>query len=313
MIYVKDMGGPIEQGMADFILLKAGELTLELAPWIGGSLASFQRHGSQGIVDLMRPMTGTARVSADPAGATMFPMVPYANRIAGDQFDFEGNTYQFRQLRFGGPSSIHGSGWHSEWTVRCADTQSAELSVDHLSPDEPYSYSAFQYFRLSEDRLMVTIGVTHRGERPLPYGCGLHPFWVREPDATIRFRSTHLWLEGPDNFPTERIATPPELDFYQARPVPHSWRNHCYGGWDGHAEITFPHSEAGLRIEAGPLFRHLMLYCNPRETYFCLEPQTHASGALNRVEQNDDEDLNVIVLKPGESIEETISFIHFSV
>lgn len=296
----------------DFILLNAGELTVELVPRIGGSVASFQRRGPQGIVDLMRPMPEAARINGDPAGATMFPMVPYANRIADDRFDFEGQTYRFEQQR-GESVSIHGSGWRSAWTVRYSNAQSAELSIEHLPPDGPYSYSAFQRFCLSDDRLMVTIGVTNRGVDPLPFGFGYHPFWNREPDITVRFRSTHFWLEGPGGIPTERIATPPELDFFQSRPLPHCWRNNCYGGWDGYAEILFPRSGTGLRIEAGPLFRHLMFYSDPGEKFFCIEPQTHAPGALNRIDKNNNDDLGVFVLKPGESAEETASFMPFSI
>ena len=109
--------------------------------------------------------------------------------------------------------------------------------------------------------------------------------------------------------PTERIATPPELDFSQARPLPLAWRDNCYAGWDGRAEITFPHSGIGLRIEAGSLFQHLMFYCDPAKTFFCVEPQTQATGALNRVAHNDKDDLGVLLLKPGESAEAEVSFI----
>lgn len=296
---------------ADFIRLKAGELAVELAPGIGGSIASFQRRGPQGIVDLMRSMSEAARANADPAGAAMFPMVPYANRIAGDRFDFEGQTYQFKKQR-GESCSIHGSGWRSAWTVHDADPQSAELNLEHLRADEPYSYSAFQRFCLSDDRLVVTIGVTNRGADPLPFGFGYHPFWNREPEVTIRFGATHFWLDGPNSMPTDRIATPPELDFRQGGRLPDRWRNNCYDGWDGHAEISFPCRETGLRIEAGPLFRHLMLYCDPDKTFFCLEPQTHVAGAFNRIERSKGEDLGVFVLDPGESTEETVSFMPFS-
>lgn len=296
----------------DFIHLKAGELAVELAPRIGGSVASFQRRGSQGIVHLMRPMTEAAWVSADPAGAAMFPMVPYANRMAGDRFDFEGQSYQFKK-QSGESSSIHGSGWRSAWTVHYSNAQSAELTLEHLPSDEPYSYSAFQRFCLSDDRLMVTIGVTNRGANPLPFGFGQHPFWDREPEVTIRFRATQFWIEGPDSMPTDRIVTSPELDFSQGGRLPDRWRNNCYGGWDGHAEISFPRRGTGLRIEAGPLFRHLMLYSDPQKTFFCLEPQTHVAGAFNRVERNKDDDLGVFVLDPGESTEEAVSFIPFSI
>ena len=40
----------------------------------------------------------------------------------------------------------------------------------------------------------------------------------------------------------------------------------------------------GLRLtmSAEPVFKHLMIYADPQQPYFCVEPQTNASGAFNR-------------------------------
>lgn len=286
---------------------------VDLAPEIGGCIASFRTHRAGSIVNLMRPMSEEAKASRNAGGAAMFPMVPYANRIAGNHFDFHGHTYQFKQNVPEEPFTIHGTGWQSAWTVATANATSAELNLDHLASNEPHSYSAVQRFRLTPDRLVVMTGVTNRGDRTMPFGFGQHPCWERQAGVTLRFRSTHFWLSGAAGVPTERIATPPELDFSQARPLPLAWRDNCYAGWDGRAEITFPHSGIGLHIDASSLFRHLMFYCDPAKTFFCVEPQTHATGALNRVAHNDEDHLGVLLLEPGESAEAEISFIQFQI
>ena len=293
------------------VTLTAGDLVVELVPEIGGSVASFRMCRESGIVNLMRPMSEEAQTSRNAGGAAMFPMVPYANRITGNCFDFEGRTYRFRPNVPAERFAIHGTGWQSEWTVGALSSVSADLHLDHLRSDEPYAYSAIQRFRLHPDRLTVTTLVTNRGDGVMPFGFGQHPCWDRHADVTLRFRSSHYWLGGAERVATERIATPPELDFSQAKQLPPSWRDNCYGGWDGCAEVTFPDIGVGLRIEAGHLFRHLMLYCDPGKAFFCVEPQTHAAGALNRILDNDQEDLGIFVLKPGESAEAEIAFIPF--
>ncbi len=291
----------------------AGDLAVDLAPEIGGSVASFRMCRTDGIVNLMRPMSEEARVNRNASGAGMFPMVPFANRITGNYFDFEGRTYRFKPNVPGERFAIHGTGWQSEWSVGAANTTSAELHLDRRTSDEAYSYSAFQRFRLYPDSLTVITGVTNRGDLAMPFGFGQHPCWERHADVTLRFRSTHFWLGGAENVATERIAMPAELDFSRARPLPGAWRDNCYGGWDGCAEVTFPHLGVGLRMEAGSLFRHLMLYCDPGKPFFCLEPQTHAAGALNRIVNHDQDDPGLFVLKPGESAEAEISFIQFQI
>ena len=298
-------------GGSGLLTLTAGDLVLDLAPEIGGCVASFRMRRPDSTVNLMRSMPEKALADGNAGGASMFPMVPFANRIIGNSFDFEGHTYQLKPNVPGEPFAIHGTGWQSKWTVAAANEALAELRLDHSDSDGPYSYSAFQRFHLHHDRLTVTTGVTNRGNRAMPFGFGQHPGWDRQAGVTLRFRSTHYWLGGSERVATERIATPPELDFSAARHLPAAWRDNCYGGWDGRAEITFPQSGIGLRIEAASLFQHLMLYCDPAKPFFCVEPQTHAAGALNRIVENEESNLGLIVLKPNESAEAEMSFICF--
>ncbi len=297
------------EGVADgpSIHLAAGDLTMELVPAIGGSVASFRKAG----LDLMRPMSTPAKWKGDSAGAAMFSMLPYANRIADNCFDFEGRTYQFAPNAPGQRYNLHGTGWTSAWRAAEVNADSAELRLDRLAPGEPYAYSAYQRFKLSPDRLVVGLEISNCGERAMPFGFGLHPWWHRYPDVRLRFHAEHLWLEDFDHLATDRISVSPELDFSHGRSLPAIWCNNCYSGWDGIAEILFPDLKIGLRIEADPVFRHLMLYSDPSQPVFCLEPQTHAVGALNRIDV-DSEDSEMIVLKPGECAKGEVSFVPIS-
>jgi aldose 1-epimerase len=54
-----------------------------------------------------------------------------------------------------------------------------------------------------------------------------------------------------------------------------------------------------------------MIYADPAKPYFCLEPQTNAVGAFNRMGQGYDDKLGVIVLEPGASREGSMSFVPF--
>ena len=288
--------------------LAAGALQVSLVPDTGGSVASVSWCRPAGRVDLMRPMSGEARGRRDATGAAMFPMVPFANRICGNRFAFEGRTHRFQPNVPGEPMSLHGTGWQSAWTVARATSTDAELVLDRVEPKEPFSYSASERFVLRPDRLIITIRVINRGECAMPFGFGLHPWWILESNMTLKFRSTHFWLEGPEYIATDRIIVPHELDFSQAQSLPRTWRNNCYSGWDGRAEVGFPNSGIGLLIEADSAFRHLMLYSDPDKSVICLEPQTHASGALNRLDRNDEDDLGIVVLRPGEAIEGTVTF-----
>ena len=72
-----------------------------------------------------------------------------------------------------------------------------------------------------------------------------------------------------------------------------------------------PERRAGLKIYADPIFGHLMLYADPRKPYFCLEPQSNAPCAFNRMAGRDGALFGARRLAPGESLEGTIRFLPF--
>ena len=135
-------------GGTSLLTLTAGDLLLDLAPEVGGSVAEFRMRRPDGLINLMRSMPEKALADRNAGAASMFPMVPFANRIIGNRFDFEGRTYQLQPNVSAEPFTIHGTGWQSKWTVATASETSAELRLDHSDSDGPYSYSALQRFRL---------------------------------------------------------------------------------------------------------------------------------------------------------------------
>jgi aldose 1-epimerase len=285
------------------LTLKAGELEVGLVPQIGGSVSSLRWRG----IDLMRRLSKEDRDAGNVLGVAMFPMTPYANRIAGNAFDF--GATRWRVLPNNPPETfnVHGSGWQHAWTVAEAGSANATLSLEIAAGAEPYSYRATQAFLLSEEGLSVTVTLTNTGTGFLPFGFGLHPWFDRDPDVTLQFQARRFYLEEPAGVSGDPITLPPELDFAEARPLPGGWRNNDYGGWGGEATIRFPTRGAGLRIKADPIFRHLMLYADPAKPYFCVEPQTNASGAFNRGKWDDAEE-GVIVLAPGKGAAGTVTY-----
>jgi len=54
-----------------------------------------------------------------------------------------------------------------------------------------------------------------------------------------------------------------------------------------------------------------MLYADPTQPYFCLEPQTNAVCAFNKLGRYSEADLGVIVLEPGAAAEGSMTFTPF--
>lgn len=293
--------------ISELVTLKDGALEVGLAPHIGGSVSALRWRG----IDLMRRLSNGDLDAGNVLGVAMFPMTPYANRIAGNAFDFGGRCFRVQPNNPPEKFNVHGSGWQHAWDIAEIGTANATLSLDIAAGDEPYSYRATQAFAISDDSLGVTMTLTNTGPAPMPFGFGLHPWFDRDLDVTLQFKARRFYLEEPDGLSGDPITLPPELDFAENRPLPGGWRNNDYGGWSGEATIRYPARGAGLRIKADPVFKHLMLYANPTKPYFCVEPQTNASGAFNRGGWDDPQE-GVIVLGPGERAAGTVLFMPFA-
>ena len=289
--------------------LVAGKLALDLAPEIGGSVASFRHHG----IELMRPLSVTDWIAGNVLGVAMFPMTPYANRIAGNNFVFRGKAWGVSSNNPPERFNVHGTGWRRKWQVAQHKPAEAMLKLDVIEAGEAYSYRASQHFTLTSNALSVKMRLVNVGSETLPFGFGLHPWFPRDADVTLAFRAQRFYLEEPEGVSGNSITLAPELDFAMARPLPLGWRNNNYGGWDGQATLRFPSRGVGLTLSAGSLFKHLMLYADPTKPYFCLEPQSNASGAFNRPGGFEDPEEGVIVLEPGESAEGTVRFEPFRI
>jgi len=289
---------------SDRLDLCAGELTLALVPAIGGSVASFQLSG----IDLMRPLSAADRAARNVLGVAMFPMVPYANRVTGNAFNFNGRHYAFAANNPPEIYNVHGTGWHRPWRVERADGSQVDLRLDALADETGYLFEASQFFALDASGLTVRLSVTNVGLDTMPFGVGLHPWFDREDDVTVQFSARRFYLEEPEGVSGNPISIPPELDFTNARSLPDGWRNNDYGGWDGHAEIRWPHRGVALAIEADRTVGHLMVYADPKRPFFCIEPQTNASGAFNRSGGFEDPEQGAIILVPRATVSATIRF-----
>ena len=99
-------GWPGMGGASEFVALTAGPMEVGLAPEIGGSVAWCRWRG----IDLMRPLSDADAASGNVLGVACFPMVPYANRIAGNAFAFEGKAWRFEANNPPERLNVHGMG-----------------------------------------------------------------------------------------------------------------------------------------------------------------------------------------------------------
>jgi aldose 1-epimerase len=281
----------------EVVQLRRGPYELEVCPGQGGCITGFRHRGR----DLLRPATPRYFADGDPQEASSFPMVPFSNRIADARFDFLGQTHQLARNAPPEPHAIHGDGWQNPWAVAEATRSRVVLDFAHRSAGTPLDYRARQTLALDGRGLAVTVEIANAGPRPMPAGLGLHPYFIRSEGVTLTARLDHVWLPGERKIPQQRAALTAGWDFARGLRLGPLDLDHCFGGWDGAAQIRWPETDLTLAIAAEPLFGHLVVYVPPGQDFFCVEPVSHANDGFNLLDRGV-AGTGVRILAPGERL-----------
>jgi aldose 1-epimerase len=248
---------------------------LVIDPERGGSLARFDWCGEP----LFRPACGPTIFDS-----ACFPLVPFSNRIARGRFGWEGRDVTLAPNFPGGdhPHPLHGMGWLSAWQVSEADEASAILSHDHAAGDWPWAYRAEQRMTLSARGFEHRLRVINLSQEPMPAGLGFHPYFPQT-EATI-YHGLHLgeWTNDEGGLPLKLRRRERACDWWQGQPVATRHVDTVYVGRQGPLLVTWPERRLKLSISPSAELADTVVYNPGYGDFFCVEPVSHATDALNQ-------------------------------
>jgi len=284
---------------------------LGLLPGWGGSVAAWQLERSGDLVDLWRPWVGAGD---DRYTMASFALVPWSNRISGGGFEQDGRFHPIRPNREGEPYPIHGDGWLQPWSCEALGDTGARLQLNSRHFDgNPYVYSAEQRFTLVDGGLDQSLSVTHLGDTRMPYGLGLHPYFLRDDETRLVAPVKGVWLARDDRLPIRHSDQFPDgWDLQNAAAVGPSIDN-AYSGWSGEAHITWPPLGLRLSLRCRDIVEqgragYCLLYVfgrPPAEPFFCFEPITHPIDAFHLPGRP-----GLVELRRGESLHLQVQWRH---
>lgn len=294
--------------MSELVPLRAGDLAVDIAPAVGAAITAFSR----GPSEIFRPTPPTAIGERKVRQTSSFPLIPYSNRIADGRFSFGGETFELAKNFGDHPHPVHGNAWQREWRVERAEPSEASFSLEHDperdGADEwPFAYRAVQDVVLEPECLTIRLSVENRDRRRMPAGFGLHPYFIRQPGASLRFNAGDVWRTDERSLPSERMVIPADWDYSTMREMAEMPPiDNCFSGWDGSADIRYPQENVLVAIEADPVFGHLVVYRPKGRDYFAVEPVSNMTDAIHHMD--DVPDHGLAVLEPGGRLEGTVRF-----
>ncbi|XPE65579.1 hypothetical protein ACNKHR_20655 [Shigella flexneri] len=166
--------------------------------------------------------------------ASCFPLVPFANRVSGNHFVWQGREYQLQPTSMGCALSarrrLAGPG-------ECVSRNDDSLCLVYEHRSGVYHYRVSQAFHLMADTLTVMLCHQSRS-RDAAIWYRLAPHFPSSPQTRIQAQASGYWLEREQWLAGEFCEQlPQELDFTQLAPLPRQWVNNGFAGWNGQARI----------------------------------------------------------------------------
>ena len=265
------------------VKLESKFLKLEAMPEAGGNILSLKARSRRSWVDLFRPADGPAIAARDPQGMGCFASIPYVSRITHGEFGFDGRKYIVPPNQPPSPHPLHGYVWRHPGEV--AEESKTRFTILHRCErdDYPFRFRSWQSWRLSDPRtLEVKLSVENTGERAMPFGLGLHPFFKKTPGCALQALVDCIILNDADVRPTAIRPVPPQQsfssDFRRLSDLP---VDNCFTGWMQNYDIAWPEYDLGLHVTADSTFRFLVVCSPPGTDWFCVNPVSHYNDALN--------------------------------
>lgn len=105
------------------------------------------------------------------------PLLPWPNRLAGGQYEWDGTTRQLALSEPATATAIHGLTRWARWEVAEATTTSVTMAHRLAAhPGYPWTLDIRIAYDLGETGLRVATTVVNRSASAAPFGLGFHPY-----------------------------------------------------------------------------------------------------------------------------------------
>lgn len=227
-------------------------------------------------------------------------LYPTPNRVEQNKIHFAGDTYEAR---------MHGLVRHCKFEVQknSENTDSFELKA-YLEWNEEEAEEFFMF--PFESRLEIKIAlnanvisyqykVINKGNKPLPYGFGIHPFFQKLSVQTKVVLSKGSPMEAKDKLPTGKKMSA-VLDLYNGINVNDMNLDHVFINCSDTLKAKILYEDFQISLKATKEFDYVVVY-TPDQDFFCIENQTCSTNAHNLFEKGFKKESGLTIVQPGES------------
>jgi len=279
------------------IFLMSDTAKIEISPELGGSILAYDAKLHGKFVPILR----NSHQARSVLESSCFPLVPYSNRIKHGLLNWQEKNYKLSLNHLPEKHSIHGHGWQLPWKVINKTDTSVTLEYDYQKAEWPFSYNARQVFTLKDSSLNIELSLVNHSTNQMPAGLGLHPYFSSTKKTSLKCSVKRMWAVDNESMPTILGVAPKALANSEGLLIPNSNLDNVFTGFSGNAIITWPEWKAKADITSSPNCKFIVVYSPQGQSYFCLEPVTHITDAINMSNEGVD-NTGVVTLNPQEKM-----------
>ncbi|MGC8543129.1 MAG: aldose 1-epimerase [Vulcanisaeta sp.] len=138
-----------------------------------------------------------------PTWGGMAIMIPFANRVKGGEYEFEGVRYSLLKNEEG--HAIHGLVLNEEWDITSISEDYAVFKHVLNHPGYPTELTSIIKYILNGDSLDVKITIRNTGFRNAPLVVGAHPYFIVSGDWRVRVQGDMQMCEAINKIPTGKL------------------------------------------------------------------------------------------------------------
>jgi aldose 1-epimerase len=279
------------------IFLNSDIARIEISPELGGAILVYDAKLHNKFVPILR----NSRNAESVLNSSCFPLVPYSNRIKHGLLNWQEKSSQLPLNHLPEKHSIHGHGWQLPWKVIHKTETSLTLEYNYKKAEWPFSYSARQVFTLKGSSLNIELSLVNHSTSQMPAGLGLHPYFSLTKATSLKCSVERMWAVDNESMPTTLAEAPTELASSEGLLIPNSNLDNVLTGFSGAATITWPEWKAKADVTSSSNCKFIVVYSPQGQSYFCFEPVTHSTDAIN-MSNNGDINTGINTLNPQEEL-----------
>jgi aldose 1-epimerase len=284
-------------------------------PALGANLCRFS-YGGHNIIDFDAALWAKNDFTGTPV------LYPTPNRVRNGVYTYLGRKYiqEKRGAMIYEHGLVHNEHWNFHEPVVKSESVTMQTWIDFNPTSAVFEAFPFEHrlgleFKLTKKGIQVSYSIENKGEKVIPYGFGLHPYFQKlsgDENTTVMLPARNVMDTTSDMLPTGRLIDV-EGTIYDLRRKKRLGKldlDHVFTGLEEGKHAIIDYRTLGMVVErvTSDDFTHLVLYCPRGSSYFCLENQTCSTDVHNMAARGFLQEAGLKYVQAGETHRGSVSY-----